>query len=161
MNANMKMLKDIAQAKILVPVTLVNFTVIGEYFQRYIVHDTGMLHILVLLVLLDFVTGVTKAWVKEGWTSVTSRGFRDSVGKIVQYGGFVIVTNILTLPEVSGDIVTNSATLIRYSYYALYAIEIKSILENITAINPKLDILNTAVKKLLAIGKAITSKNKP
>jgi len=129
----------------------ISFTALWAYVDKYMFSDFERLHVLVLIMLLDFCTGVTRSWVQG--REITSKGFRESIGKVVQYGAFLIVTQLLVSIHVAGEVIksvgiANPETLITFSYMVLIITEIKSVYENITGINPKLDIVGKLSKRL-------------
>lgn len=141
-----KLLSALASPKFLI--AYVTFAPIMAFIERYMFNDWSYLKFLVIACTLDFITGVTKVWVVQGSAFITSKGFRDSVSKIVQYGAFIIITHVLTHFEVGGVKYIQLDWLDSAAYIALILIEGKSVYENIVAINPKMDFLRPLIKKL-------------
>lgn len=90
--------------------------------------------------ILDFITGVAVA-VKKG-VPRTSKGFRGTITKFLQYGGAIAIGIVLAnLFEIQKDSVTEAI----FKYYnsglisLIIFIEIKSILENLIEISPESD----------------------
>src|SRR5690606_2714082 len=120
----------------------------GAFFQKYIFDDTEYLAWLLIAVMLDLITGITKAWVQGGRKNITSRGLRMTVIKFIQYGAFLIITHVLVHFTVSGGNISPVAFIDRWAYSLLILIEIKSVYENIVAISPKLDFINSLIEKI-------------
>ena len=100
--------------------------------------------------ILDLLTGVGKVIKQEGYRAVTSKGLRDTVSKCIQYGGFLIITHILTHFEVDGQSRMQHVRWInKLAYEFVILIEIKSVYENIVAINKKFDFINEYIKKII------------
>jgi phage-related holin len=135
----------------------ITLTGLMAYIEQYMFGDMARLHILVLLVLVDFVTGICKSWVQG--LPITSKKFRDSIGKVVQYGAFLIVTNLLVGVSVMGEHLSNPKGLITFSYMALILTECLSIYENVVAINPKLAFVRQAVERFKSVIKEKSNGN--
>lgn len=130
-------------------------SVIIAAFQKYIFHDIEYLKWLMILVALDLLTGMTKVWAKDGFNAITSKGMRMTIVKFVQYGSFLVVTNVLTSFTVNGKEASPISFVGDWAFILLILIEAKSIYENIVEMNPKLDFVNTIVKRIAAaIGRA-------
>jgi len=123
------------------------------FFQKYVYSDWNFLAFLLVLMFLDLVTGVVKAWKKGKF--ITSTGFRDTVIKVFQYGIFLIVIHVLISFQINGETVALLNYADEAGYTFLIVIEAKSIFENLQSINPKLD-LTIIIEKL----KAVSSKKK-
>lgn len=121
---------------------------IAGVFTKYIFTDVEFLKWLFIAMIVDLVTGVTKVWVKEGHKAITSKGLRDTVAKFIQYGAFLIVTNILANFEVNGKVVAPLGFITDSAYVILILIEIKSVYENIVAMNPALDFLSKWIDRI-------------
>jgi hypothetical protein len=118
------------------------------FIEKYMFNDWSYLKFMFIACTLDFITGVTKVWVRQGSAFITSKGFRDSISKIVQYGAFIIITHVLTHFEINGVKYVQLDWFDSAAYIALILIEGKSVYENIVAINPKMDFLRPVIKKL-------------
>jgi hypothetical protein len=127
----------------------------GALFQKYIFSDGEYLVWLLIAVMLDLITGVTKAIVQNGISHVTSRGLRMTVIKFIQYGAFLIITHVLVHFTVNGKTVSPLAFIDTWAFSLLILIEVKSVYENIVAINPKLDFIGPLIEK---ISEAIKTK---
>ena len=113
-------------------------TPIMTFTEKYLFADWQFLKWLMLFMLLDLITGVTKAWhLKQ---AITSYGFRRTVIKAVQYGVFLIVMHILDNFEVDGERVELFGWIVTGAYSFLMGIEGKSILENIATLDKRFDI---------------------
>ncbi|MGC4058186.1 MAG: phage holin family protein [Chitinophagaceae bacterium] len=132
--------------------------VIVAAFQKYIFHDIEYLKWLMILVALDLLTGITKVWAKEGFNAITSKGMRMTIVKFIQYGAFLVVTNVLTSFTINGKEASPVAFVGDWAFILLILIEAKSIYENIVYMNPKLDFINSIIQKIAAaIGQATTN----
>lgn len=140
--------KALSSPKILFGTLLFSMTQIPELIEKYIFGDLGFAKWLVLVLILDLVTGVTKVWVNEGYKKVTSKGLRDTVSKCIQYGALLIVTHILTHFEIKEKVILGHLEwLNKLTFEFLIFIECKSVYENIVKINPRLDIISVMVDK--------------
>lgn len=110
----------------------IGFTPLFDFVNKYVFSDWVFFKWLTVVVALDFITGVTKAWSKR--MDITSRGFRDTVMKLIQYGAFIIITHVMTHFEVGGKASIDFSWLNNVAYTFLILIEIKSVLENIIEI---------------------------
>lgn len=121
---------------------------IVPFVQKYLFSDFTFLKWLVVAMICDLVTGIVKAWNRK--EPITSKGLRDTISKCVQYGVFLIITNVLTHYEINGQAVSNFnfGWLTKLAYEFVILIEIKSVYENIVAINPKLDLFKKVFKKI-------------
>lgn len=121
------------------------------------VGDSQLLWTLIKLSILDFITGVTKAWVKN--QSITSTGYRSSIGKAIQYGSFIIIAQIISSGVLTGgQAVYGSDKIIIVTYMALCFTEIKSIIENATEIRKNSDFVSSMSKKILGVINSIFKK---
>lgn len=134
-------------------------TGVFNFINKYIFSDMSFLKWLVIVMILDFITGVTKAWVNGGLKSVTSKGLRCTVSKVVQYGSFLVVTHVLTHFEIADKANMNYAFISKFAYEFLILIEIKSVYENIVRIDPTLDIESYLRNKIMSILKKESLKN--
>lgn len=119
---------------------------INDFITKYIFSDFTFLKYLAIAVVIDLITGIAKAWAKK--EAVTSKGLRDTIVKFIQYGSFLIITHVLSSFEVNGQPVSNMAWISKLAYEFIMLIEIKSVYENIVAINPKLDLFEKVFKKI-------------
>lgn len=120
-----------------------------QFVEKYLFSDLGYMKWLGIAMLVDLITGVTKVWKEEGMKAVTSKGFRDSVSKAVQYGAFIIITHVLTNYEINGQRQNAELAWINtLAYKFLLCIEVKSVYENIIRINPKLDFVGFVLDKI-------------
>lgn len=147
---NAKIIMKLLTPKILLYVLLFDISQIPSLMThligKYIFGDFSFLPWLVILMVVDFITGVTKSWVKK--EAVTSKGFRDTVSKFIQYGALLIITHAVTHFEVDGQAVGKGLDwLVKLAYEFLIFIEVKSIYENVTEINPRLDFIKVITLK--------------
>lgn len=99
--------------------------------------NVALLTGLLVVVVLDFIFGVAKATCTG--TRRTSRGFRKTITKFLQYGGCIIVAMvILNIVYYSNDLFNNAFTNFfgdAMLYIMIYT-EIVSIFENMEAMAP-------------------------
>lgn len=108
------------------------------FIENYIYNDWDFLISLLVLMVLDLITGIWKS-IKNN-TAVTSIGLRDTAIKVIQYSVFLIVVHVLINFKVDGKTIglLNYADELGYSF--LIIIEAKSILENLQKIDDRLDL---------------------
>jgi len=118
--------------------------------QKYLFGDMEYLVWLCIVLTLDLVTGITRVALTEGIGAVTSKGIRMTLKKFIQYGSFLIVTHVLVHFTVGGVAVIGStaAFLEGWAYTLLILVEIKSVYENIVAIEPRWDFVNKILSKI-------------
>lgn len=107
------------------------------FIQKYVYNDWNFLTSLLILMFLDLVTGVAKAY-KIG-KIVTSTGLRDTLIKIFQYGVALIVIHVLVSFQVDGKAMTILNYADEAGYTFLIVIEAKSIFENLQKVDGRLD----------------------
>lgn len=115
-----------------------------DILKQVIYPEPVIIVILMLLVVIDLLTGIRKANSKKEAT--TSRGLRQTIDKATQYFSFIIsmmlISNVGNYAEES----KRFTDIFIYSLNGLAAymcyIELKSILENIIEINPSGDFAN-------------------
>jgi phage-related holin len=118
-------------------------------FQKYIFGDFEYVKWLLIVVLLDLITGITKAWIQEKThKAITSKGLRMTVVKFVQYGAFLVVTHVLANFQVNGAGLPAFSFIDSWAFFLLMLIEIKSVYENIVAIDPRWDFINKILAKI-------------
>ena len=140
--------KSLTSPKLVISTLFISFTNIPDIIEKYLFKDLGFAKWLVIVMCLDLITGITKVWVLEGLKNVTSKGLRDTVSKCIQYGAFLIITHVLTHFEVDGEVILGRWEWFqKLAFEFLIFIEIKSVYENITAINPRLDFITVVVDK--------------
>lgn len=123
-------------------------TGIIHFIQKYIFADLTYLKWLAVVMFADLVSGVTKVWKNEGLKSVTSKGLRDTVSKVISYGLFLVVIHVLTHYQIGGESNTSFLWINKVAYEFLILIELKSIYENVILINPKLDFIQFMIDKI-------------
>lgn len=129
---------------------LLQINPISDFVGQYLFSDFQYLKWLVISMVLDLLTGIAKVVKKEGWKAVTSKGLRDTVVKCVQYGAFVVITHVLTHFQIGGEQqMGNMEWLTKLAFEFIILIEIKSVYENIVAVNSKFDFVAQLVKKLI------------
>lgn len=127
-----------------IPVALISTLV-----NKYLFNDFEFLKWLIVVCFLDLLTGMWKVWITQGYQAITSRGIRDTVSKIIQYGSFLIITHVLTHFQIGGKATYfNWQWINDVAYEFLILIEIKSVYENIVRINPKMDFMKPILEKL-------------
>lgn len=120
----------------------------SKFVTKYIFSDLGFLKWLVIAMFVDLLSGIGKSIKQSGWSSVTSKGLRDTVTKCIQYGSFLVITHVLTHYTVEGQTSGKLLWLNRVAMEFVILIEVKSVYENIVAINPKLDFVKEVLDKL-------------
>lgn len=120
--------------------------VINNFITKYIFSDFNFLKYLVIAVVIDLITGIAKAWTKK--EAVTSKGLRSTIIKFIQYGSFLVITHVLSSFEINGEQVNSMQWISKLAYEFIMLIEVKSVYENIVAINPKLDLFEKVFKKI-------------
>lgn len=153
-----KLLGILTNPKFWFAAILLDITTLSDFIHKYIFGDMTFLKWLVLTMIVDLVTGVTKVWHTQGWKAITSKGLRDSVAKVIQYGAFLVITHILTHYQISGQVNTNFVWINKLAYEFLILIEIKSVYENIIAINPSLDLFTKLFFKIAEVLKPLDNK---
>lgn len=146
-----KFIEYLINPKIFVTIFLLDLTGIMTFLNKYIFSDITYLKWLVIVMLLDLITGITKVWVNDGFKAITSKGLRDSLSKVIQYASFLIVTHVLTHYQVGDENNTNFKWLSKFAYEFLILIEIKSVYENLIKINPALDFVTSLINKIKAL----------
>lgn len=167
---NLDLLDMILQAKLMKAFTIINLSVVLSVdllskftglFSSYIFSDFEFLYWLVLTMILDLITGVAKVWKNEGFSSVTSKGLRDTVSKCIQYSSFLVLSHIVTHLRIDRQLVIeNSGWLMRIALEFLIFIEVKSVYENIIAISPRFDFVQHIGDKLVAFYQETLQKKK-
>lgn len=107
------------------------------FIQEYLYNDWNFLSSLLILMALDIVTGVAKAY-KLG-KIVTSTGLRDTLIKVFQYGVSLIVIHILVSFQIDGEEVSILDYADEAGYTFLIVIEAKSIFENLHVVDGRVD----------------------
>ena len=117
-----------------VPIIASIFTLpISEFFSRYIFDDWRFLVFLVILIALDTLTGVLKAWKRK---AISSDGFIGVILKTFVYAVFVIVLHILESFSEEEAIKTAFSWVGTLGYSAVIVRESISIIENLGVIYP-------------------------
>lgn len=137
------------------------WTAMTAFVEKYLFSDFEFLTWLSIVVLLDLITGVAKVWVRQGGKAVTSAGMRMTLTKFIQYGAFLIVTHVLINFTIEGQRLPQLGFIDNWAYGLLILIEIKSVYENITAIDPRLDVLRPLLKRLSTILKTFFHEKDP
>lgn len=131
-----------------------------QFTDKYIFKDTGFLKWLVIAMILDLITGVTKAYKQGGIKNITSKGLRDTVKKCIQYGALLIVTNVLTHYEIDGvAAIGGMMWLNKLAMEFILIIECKSVYENIVAIDSSFDFVSFIWAKLVRYFPIKTKEN--
>jgi hypothetical protein len=130
-----------------------------RFIYKYVFSDITYLKFLIVACILDLITGITKVWIHEGSSAITSKGLRNTVSKVIQYATFLICIHVLTHFEVDGQKSLQFTWLNKIAYEFLILVEIKSVYENIIKINPKLDLLGDVFNKVVNIIKSKSNKN--
>jgi len=102
-----------------------------EFFKEFIFNDWKFLAFMAVLIVLDTITGVVKAW-KRG--TVSSQGFTGVMLKVFVYGAFVIVLHVLESFSDKAAIQVAFDWVGTLGYAAVLVREAISIIENLGAI---------------------------
>lgn len=130
---------------------------IMEGTQKYLFADFEYLKFLLIATTIDLITGIAKAWAQGGHKAVTSKGIRMTVLKFIQYGAFLIITHVISSFTISGEPYPRFGFIKDWGYLLLLLVEVKSVYENIVAIDGRLDFVNDIVRK---INKVIKERKK-
>lgn len=157
---DMKFLCYLFDPKLIGALLFIDFTGVLNFISKYVFADTTYLKFLMVACIIDLVTGVTKVAITKGVKAVTSRGLRDTVTKIISYGSFLIIIHVLTHYEINGQASTSLMWLNKSALEFLIMVEIKSVYENIVAINPSLDFIDSVFQKVVNTLKNKKNENK-
>lgn len=109
--------------------------------------NTNLLFWLMVIVAIDFVTGVAKAKMQKEAT--TSSGFRKTIIKLIQYFG------VGALVVVLGNAIDDKTGYLQYAddtvFVFMIYIEATSILENLVALSPNSKISKVVFENLLKL----------
>jgi hypothetical protein len=114
--------------------------------------DGMILILLTIMIVVDLLTGVTKSVVNK--KNVTSRNFRKTLAKFIQYGSALVIGLVLTImAEIKG--ITALEGLVPYlnngiASFIIY-IEIVSVVENSIEMNPNAKIVKIIFQPLLYV----------
>lgn len=122
------------------------------FFQKYVYNDWNFLIFLGVLMLVDLITGILKSVKKSGWSSIQSKGIRDTGIKLIEYGAFLITIHVLVAFQVDGKPLGWLSYGDELGYSFLIVVEAKSIFENLQATNPNLN-LKPLIDKLTSLWK--------
>ena len=156
----MKALAHIYNSKILLTVSG-SLAIFKEFTNKYLFSETEYLIWLVIAVTLDLITGMAKVWAKDGASAVTSKGIRMTIVKFIQYGSFLIITHVLANVTVGENRITPFAFVKDWAYLLLLLVEIKSVYENITAIDDRFDFMKPIIKRLQMFIKDKSDEHRP
>lgn len=145
-----KILSNLTDFKIFICVLFLDVIGVFAFINKYLFSDVTFLKWLVVVMVLDLITGITKVWINEGAKAITSKGLRCSVSKVIQYSAFLIVTHVLTHFQIGDQTNTDFTFLSKMAYEFLILIEIKSVYENIIRINPSLDVVTFVSNKIVS-----------
>lgn len=152
----MKALANILSSKIILSVSGIA-ALLQSFIHKYIFSETEYLIWLVIAISLDLLTGIVKVWAKEGYQAVTSKGIRMTVVKFIQYGSFLIITHVLSNVQMGESKIMPFHFVKDWAYTLLLLIEIKSVYENITAIDNRFDFIRPMIDR---IGELIKDKKR-
>lgn len=121
-----------------------------QFIQYY--PDVKLLIALFVVFILDFIFGVTKATING--TRRTSKGFRKTFSKFIQYGGSIIVAMVLL--NIVYDSSTTFGKQISWLFgdlmlYIMIYIEIVSIFENMEEMSPESDFVKYFIRPVRRI----------
>jgi hypothetical protein len=126
---------------------LLQITPADNFIKTYLFSDLSFLKWLFIASGLDLLTGIAKAYKNK--QPITSRAMRDTITKIIQYGAFLIITHVLTHYQIDGQSSKTLEWVNKLAMEYIILVEIKSVYENIVAINPKFDFVSALWKKLV------------
>jgi toxin secretion/phage lysis holin len=112
-------------------IAAVVFAPILELFGKYVFSDWEFLIFLTIVVILDTVTGVVKAW-KNG--NVSSEGFTGVILKVFVYSVFVILIHVMQSFSHKPLVIATFDWIGTFGYAAVIVREAISIIENLGAI---------------------------
>lgn len=114
--------------------------------------SAGLLIGLLAVVVLDFITGVLKCVLTK--TPITSKGFRGTISKFVQYGFSLMIGISLSyfIEQKAGAELSNIATIANEGLilFIIYT-EVASIFENLVEIDPKSPFSQNFIKPVLRL----------
>lgn len=121
-----------------------------QFIQYY--PDVKLLIALFTVFILDFIFGVTKATING--TRRTSKGFRKTFSKFIQYGGSIIVAMVLL--NIVYDSNATFGKQISWLFgdlmlYIMIYIEVVSIFENMEEISPESDFVKYFIRPVRRI----------
>ena len=137
------------------------YTAITEITHKYIFDNTDFLWYLLVAVTVDLIAGIAKAYAKEGIEAITSKGIRMTVLKFIQYGSFLIITHVLASVQFGGTDIKPFEAVEKWAYTLLLLIEIKSVYENLIAINHKLDFIKVIIARINVVIKSQKDSSDP
>lgn len=113
---------------------------------------TKLLVWLFVVMVLDLITGIAKAITKG--EKRTSKGYRQTISKFIQYGGAISVSVILSNLKEFEDSKTSEVYTRVIEYFTsglvmfIIMIEIKSVLENLEDISPDSDFTRYFIRPI-------------
>lgn len=139
---------------------LLGGAVLLDLLGKFVFPATNFLLLMCIFVFVDFVTGVAKAMILEGWKSVTSLKMRSTISKLTQYAGLVLVITLLANMGIAQNFKTQAELIINAAYALVIAVEFKSIIENVQAIQPDSNLSQMVFTPLLNLLNIKISKSK-
>ena len=106
-----------------------------HYIEKYLFADWQFIGSLIVLVVLDTITGIWKHWTHN---TISSKGFGQFCKKLILYGCVLIVTHTLVSFRVKGEPNLVFGWIDTIVYSAIIVREALSIFENVAAIYPDL-----------------------
>lgn len=106
-----------------------------HYVEKYLFSDWQFIGSLMVLVVLDTLTGIWKHWTHN---TISSKGFGQFCKKLILYGCVLIVTHTLISFRVQGEPNVIFSWIDTIVYSAIIVREALSIFENVAAIYPDL-----------------------
>lgn len=144
------LLMAIADFKLWIAASFLQIGPINDFVSKYLFTDISFLKWLAIAMTIDLITGVAKVIKNQGYKAVTSSGLRDTIIKFLQYGAFILITHVLCNFEVGGQkMMTDYPWLSKAAYEFIMLIEIKSVYENIVAIDDRFDVFAKMIKKVV------------
>lgn len=129
-----------------------------HFINKFIFHDWEFLGFLVVVMTLDLITGMRKAYILKQF--ILSTGLRKTVNKGIQYFSFLIICHVLASFEVDGISYHFLDWLPKVSCVYLILVECKSVLENIYGIDQHFNVkfFINLVKDLIRVNKSDKEK---
>jgi phage-related holin len=119
-----------------------------DIFTKIVIPGTTLLPWMFVSLFIDFLTGILKAFVMK--EKITSKRMRDTITKILQYVGSIVLVTIL----VNITFGKNNETvgfIVNGLYSLMILIELRSVAENFRDMSPKSRIATIILNPILSI----------
>jgi len=157
-NMNLTTLKYLSRASESANVKSLLLSSTLPVLEQFVLPDLSMFLVLLFLMGFDFFTGVAKSWLNK--KPVTSMKMRQTLPKVTQYMGTIILLNIVAWFSLKSP---EKVTYVPNAYYTfLGLVELRSIAENLRDINPESPVAKHIITPVLdSINKILKRKNLP